>query len=60
MNAQHWERMKVALRDDQHADIYDLGKSGKKPVQLVEGGSRRDVLAKALRWVLSYNPSAGS
>ena len=60
MDAKHWEYIKVALRDDQHADIYDLGKSGKKPVQLVEGGSRRDVLAKALRWVLAYNPSAGS
>ena len=49
--------MKVALIDDNSADIYDLSVSKKKPVHTVQGTDRKSTLSQSLKWILSYNPT---
>ncbi len=51
-----WDKIRVALKSNVAADIYDLSVSGKKPVHQVTGTDRRNVLVQSLKWVLSYNP----
>lgn len=60
MAAEKWTKIKVALQNDKSADIFDLTKSGKKPVHQVQGTDKRNTLNNALTWILSYNPDAAS
>ena len=57
MAAERWVKMKVALKDDTNADVYDMEVSKKKPIQQVSGTTRKETLSKALHWILSYKPS---
>jgi hypothetical protein len=52
-----YKKMKVALIDDNSADIYDLSVSKKKPIHTVQGTDRKSTLSQSLKWILSYNPT---
>jgi len=50
-----YTKIKVGLKNDTGADIYDLSVSKKKPVHTISGANRRDVLKQALDWIMAYN-----
>jgi hypothetical protein len=53
-----YTKMKVGLvRDGKKADIYDLSRSKKTPVQSVTGTNKRETLKNALDWILTYQPA---
>jgi hypothetical protein len=52
--AKLWTQTRIALRDDhQHADIYILSTSKKKPVHSVQGTDRKSTLKSAVHWILA-------
>jgi hypothetical protein len=55
-----YTKMKIALINDNSADIYDLSVSKKKPVHTVQGTDRKSTLSQSLKWILSYNPTPES
>ena len=52
-----YTKMKVALINDNSADIYDLSVSKKKPIHTVQETDRKSTLSQSLKWILSYNPT---
>jgi hypothetical protein len=52
-----WGKMKVAVKDNNQVDIYDMDVSKKTPVHTVQPTDRKSALSQALRWILSYNPT---
>jgi hypothetical protein len=57
MASERWTKIKVALKNDNSVDVYDVTVSTKKPVQSIQGAGRKDTLTKALKWVLQYSPA---
>lgn len=56
MSNESWVNMRVAIRDNNVADIYDLKVSTKKPIHTSQGQDRKSALSGALSWILAYNP----
>jgi hypothetical protein len=52
-----WGKMKVAVKDNNQVDIYDMDVSKKSPVHKIQAADRKSSLSQALRWILSYNPA---
>lgn len=51
-----WVKLKVALKDDRNADIYNIAISKKNPIHKIQGTDRKNTLSKSLHWVLNYKP----
>jgi len=50
-----YTKIKIGMKNDTGADVYDLSVSKKKPIHTISGIDRRDVLKQALDWIMAYN-----